>query len=330
MDKHLQLSKLKDSIKSYIGLKRKGPIQDIFSQLVLEQQWGQQLPNYGEDAAIIPNGDGYLLLAADGLMHGLLSNEPYAAGKAAIMVCVNDIYSMGGRPLAMVNVLGCSDEDMRNQIVQGLKKGCDKLQVPMVGGHVHPDSPFPSLSIAILGHANKLLRSHLAQAGQDIIVAVDLDGRRGCKSVVSWDTNSGKTSKEIIRRLEALPYIAEMGLADSCKDISNAGLVGTIAIMMENSARGAMIDLAKIPVPKGIDFIQWCLCFQGYGFVLSVDPRFTEEVIGIFENRKVTASVVGRVTDNRKVIIRQAQLKKTLFDFAKEKITGISHSPVMS
>ena len=43
---------------------------------------------------------------ADGMMTKLLVNEPYAAGKASVMVAVNDIYSMGGRPLAMVNVTG--------------------------------------------------------------------------------------------------------------------------------------------------------------------------------------------------------------------------------
>ncbi|MGZ3613685.1 MAG: AIR synthase related protein, partial [Thermodesulfobacteriota bacterium] len=37
-------------------------------------------------------------------MTKLLVNEPYAAGKASVMVTVNDIYSMGGKPLAMVNV----------------------------------------------------------------------------------------------------------------------------------------------------------------------------------------------------------------------------------
>ena len=116
----------------------------------------------------------------------------------------------------------------------------------MVGGHVHPDSPYPSLSIAILGHAKALLRSHLAQPGQDIIVAVDLEGRPGCKSVTSWDTNSGKTPKEITRRLEAFPLIAELKLSNCCKDISNAGLLGTAAIMMENSGRGAIIDIEKM------------------------------------------------------------------------------------
>ena len=320
----VKLSEIKKLIKSYVGVKRKAPIQDIFSQLVSNQQWGKQLPNFGDDAAVIPNGDGYLLLSADGIMPNLLANEPYAAGKASIMVCVNDIYSMGGKPLAMVNVLGCGDERMRREIVNGLKKGCDKLRVPMVGGHIHPDSDIPSLSLAILGYAKKVLRSHLARDGQDIVVAVDLTGKPGCKSVTSWDTNSGKSPEEIIRRLEALPIIAERDLATCCKDISNAGLLGTISIMIENSARGAIIDISKIPVPMGIDFIQWNHCFQGYGFVLGVDPEFTNEVISIFEDRNVTASVIGQVNDERKVIITNGSLRETLFDFSFEKITGIS------
>jgi selenophosphate synthetase-related protein len=320
----IELSKIKELTKTYAGVKRKAPVQHIFSQLVSNQQWGKQLPNFGDDAAVIPNGDGYLLLSADGIMPSLLAYEPYAAGKASIMVCVNDIYSMGGRPLAMVNVLGCSDKKMRDEIIEGLRKGCDKLRVPMVGGHLHPDSPFPSLSLAALGFAKKVLRSHLAQDGQDIVVAVDLDGKPGCKSVTSWDTNSGKSSEEIIHRLEALPIIAEKELANCCKDISNAGLLGTISIMMENSARGAIINISKIPVPKGIDFIQWNHCFQGYGFVMGVDPEFTDEVISIFDARSVTASVVGKVSNERKVIITDGFLRETLFDFNFEKITGIS------
>lgn len=322
----VKLSEVKKKIKTYVGVKRKAPIENIFSCLVSSQQWGTQLPNYGDDAAVLPNGEEYLLLAADGIMPHLLANEPYAAGKASIMVCVNDIYSMGGKPIAMVNVLGCSDETMRAEIVRGLKKGCEKLRVPMVGGHVHPDADTPMLSLAILGQANKVLRSHLARDGQNIIVAVDLTGKPGCKSVTSWDTNSDKSSEEIIRRLEALPLIAERCLATSCKDISNAGLLGTLSIMMENSAKGAIIDISKIPTPEGMDFIQWNHCFQGYGFVLGVDPKFTDDVIAIFEDRNVTAAVVGKVNDTRKVVIASGLSRKTLFDFNVEKITGITCS----
>ena len=62
---------------------------------------------------MIPWKEDYLLLAADGIMPQLLINEPYAAGKAAVMVSVNDIYSMGGRPIAMVNVLAYGNEEGR-------------------------------------------------------------------------------------------------------------------------------------------------------------------------------------------------------------------------
>ncbi len=90
----------------------------------------------------------------------------------------------------------------------------------------------PALSVAILGHAKNLLRSHLADPGDDLVVAVDLEGRAGCRSVVSWDANSGKTPEELRNRLETLPEIADGGLSRAAKDISNAGLIGTAAIMM--------------------------------------------------------------------------------------------------
>ena len=162
-----------------------------------------------------------------------------------------------------------------------LRKGCEKLKVPMVGGHLHPDAPgnSPSLAVAILGYANKLLRSHLAKAGDDLILAVDLKGDKGCQSVVSWDANSGKTPEELLHRLEALPLIAERELAQTCKDVSNAGILGTISIMMENSGKGAIIELDSIPKPTEIELSDWLVCFQSFGFVLSVSPKNSETVI---------------------------------------------------
>ncbi|MGD8563003.1 MAG: AIR synthase related protein, partial [Desulfarculaceae bacterium] len=94
------LKEIVEITRNYAGLTRKGPIAEVFHDLVLEGVKGPQLPNYGDDAAVIPQDDGYLLLATDGIMTGLLVNEPYAAGKASVMVTVNDIYAMGGRPLA--------------------------------------------------------------------------------------------------------------------------------------------------------------------------------------------------------------------------------------
>ncbi len=322
----MELSQLVHQIRSYPGITRKRPIKDIFN-LFTDMGYGVHLPNYGDDAAAIPWKDGYLLLAADGIMTKLLVNEPYAAGKSSVMVTVNDIYAMGGRPLAMVNVLASGTAEHRELVAQGIRKGCEKLGVPMVGGHLHPDAAVnaPSLSVAIVGWARKLLRSHLAQPGDDIIFAVDLLGQRGCTSVVSWDANSGKTREELVEKLEAMPLIAEKGLAHSAKDVSNAGLIGTIAIMMENSNRGAIVDVSSLPAPDGMSLVQWCLCFQSFGFVLAVSPENSEEVLRVFHARKVEAAIVGKVTEDTKVYLKYGQDMELLFDFEKELITGIKY-----
>jgi hypothetical protein len=323
------LSQIVNRVRSYEGLLRKQPIEDIFDKLVLHGQAGPQLPNYGDDAAVIPWKEGFLLLAADGIMTRLLINEPYAAGKASVMVTVNDIYSMGGRPLAMVNVLASGDENHRAQVVEGIKKGCEKLKVPMVGGHLHPDAPenSPSLAVAILGYANKLLRSHLAKAEDDIILAMDLKGQKGCYSVVSWDANSGKTSEELLHRLEALPLIAERELAQTCKDVSNAGILGTLSIMIENSGKGTIIELDSIPKPDEIELSDWLVCFQSFGFILSVQPKHSKTVMDLFQEREITAAIIGKVVDEPIVILKNGPESRALFDFRKDKITGIICGP---
>jgi len=322
---NINLDQIITRVRNYEGLLRKQPIENVFDQLVLHGQPGPQLPNFGDDAAIIPWKEGFLLLAADGIMTRLLINEPYAAGKASVMVTVNDIYSMGGRPLAMVNVLASGDEEHRAKVVEGIKKGCEKLKVPMVGGHLHPDAPesSPSLAVAILGHANKLLRSHLANEGDDIILAVDLKGDKGCRSVVSWDANSGKTPEELLHRLETMPLIAERELAETAKDVSNAGILGTISIMMENSGRGAIIELDSIPKPAEIELCDWLVCFQSFGFVLSIAPKNSKAVISVFDEREITAAVIGKVLNEPILTLKSGPESEVLFDFRKDKITGI-------
>jgi selenophosphate synthetase-related protein len=326
---NIDLSQIIERVRNYEGLLRKQPIEDVFKILVLHGQPGPQLPNFGDDAAIIPWKDGFLLLAADGIMPRLLVNEPYAAGKASVMVTVNDIYSMGGRPLAMVNVLASGDEDQRQKVVEGIKKGCEKLRVPMVGGHLHPDAPAgaPSLAVAILGHANKLLRGHLAEAGDNLILAVDLKGDKGCHSVVSWDANSGKTTEELLNRLEVLPIIAEKEWTQAAKDVSNSGILGTVSIMMENSGRGAMIDLPSIPKPPGIELLDWLVCFQSFGFVLSASPKNSEAILSLFREREITAAIIGKVIEEPIVTLKNGPESKILFDFKKDKITGIVYPP---
>jgi selenophosphate synthetase-related protein len=318
-----------ETVRNYKGLTRKRPIKEIYEKLGMTSQYGNQLPNYGEDTAVIPWRDGYLLLAADGMMTGLLVNEPYAAGKASVMVTVNDIYAMGGKPIGMVNVMASGDGEQRASIVEGIAKGCHKLKVPMLGGHLHPDAAagHPALSVAILGHAQNLLRSHLAKSGDELVLAVDLSGQAGCRTVQSWDANSGKTAEELLFRLAALPIIADRKLSQAAKDVSNAGILGTTSIMLENSGKGGLIDLSSIPCPDGLALKDWLLCFQSFGFIMSVNPGHTQAVIDVFAERNIIAAVIGKVIEEPVVRVKSGLKFGVLFDFNHEIITGITCPP---
>ncbi len=318
------LREIIEQIRTYPGLTRKRDIYRVTNILQTVTDFGETVAGLGEDAAAIAYNGEYLLLAVDGIWSGLIEANPYGAGKAAVMASVNDIYAMGGRPLAMVNVIGATTGDGLDEIVRGIRKGCEKFRVPMVGGHLHPDPGEKQLSVAILGKAQRLLRSTNAKPGQDIVFAVDMDGKGyQCRPVLSWDTNSGKKTPQVLERLELLPQISEQQLCSTAKDVSNAGLLGTIALMMETSETGAHINIDAVPKPESFTLIEWLKAFLSYGFVLCVDKQKSDEVIAKFTEKNITASVIGRVTQERTYTLEYQGRSDMLFDLDKEDITGI-------
>jgi uncharacterized protein len=317
------LRQLIETIRAFEGITRKNDIAHVVRQLREVSDFGATVIGFGDDAAALKDGDGYLLLSADGMWSRLISKEPYAAGKASVMVSVNDIYAMGGRPVAMVNVIATGGRDDCQRILEGIKKGCEKFRVPMVGGHLHPSSNESQLSVAILGRAKRLLTSHTANAGEDIVLAIDLEGRPGCASVKSWDSNSGKTSEEVLDRLEVLPYLAEEGLCETAKDISNGGILGTIGMLLETSRKGGIVHLDRIPRPVEFDQTDWLKAFPSYGFILCTDPSKTERVVSEFKRRGVYAGTVGLVTEGKEFILIHGEEKGVLFDFSRDIITGV-------
>ncbi len=141
--------------------------------------------------------------------------------------------------------------------------------------------------------------------------------------MTSWDANSGKSPEVLRHRLEALPLIAELGYAAAAKDVSNAGILGTTAILAENSGTGARIDLEAIPVPPGIALIDWLTCFQSFGFVLSAAAENVAPILSLFAERGITAAVIGEITGGPLVEVAGPSGTRTLFDFRKDAITGI-------
>jgi hypothetical protein len=222
----------------------------------------------------------------------------------------------------MTNILAITGANGCNDVLRGINMACKKFMVPMVGGHLHPDTNTMSLSVSIVGEAKSILSSFDAMPGQDLILTIDLEGERH-KNFFNWDSTSWRSPEEVVERLEKMAIVAEKDLATSAKDISNPGLLGTIGMLLETSGVGAIVELEKIPVPDGVDFLDWIRMYPGFGFIMTCDEEKSEEIIKLFNVDSVVARKIGKITKDCKMVIRKGDLSKVLFDFSKDMITGI-------
>lgn len=283
------------------------------------------IASFGEDAAVIDDGEEVMLLAADGIWSKLMEVDPEWSGYCSVLVNVHDIAAMGGWPVAMVDVLSVGDPDIAEKVLRGMKKGIEKFNVPIIGGHLHPDTPYSALDVAILGKAKKnaVILSSTAKPGELIIAATDMDGKPHPKFTINFDSTSFKDRKTLLMQLGAMRELGERGLVRAGKDISNPGLLGTLGMLLETSLVGAVVDVQAIPVPLGLTMASWLKMYPGMGFVVTAKSEDAEKVMDVFEKRGLTARVIGHVSEDRRLIIHQGSEEVVLFDLAKECVTGI-------
>ncbi|MDR1403946.1 MAG: methanogenesis marker 2 protein [Candidatus Methanoplasma sp.] len=321
----MSLDAIVGAIRTFPGVTRKKAIQEIVGSLSTKS-FPYVAASEGEDAAAIEYGDDYILFAADGIMESLVDSDPYYAGYFAVLVNVNDIAAMGGRPLAMVDVLSISKNKVCSRILKGMSDAVMKFNVPIVGGHTHPDCKHNSISISIIGTVPKkdIVLSCKAKDNDDIVFVMDLDGFYPDGLKYAWDTTSRKDSSYVRAQMEMMSTVASKHLVHSAKDMSNPGCIGTLGMMLESSMKGGTVDVDRIPAPEGADITQWILSYQGCGFVFACPPENSSEVIRLFGTVGCTGAVVGKIDDTMKLKVSLNGESKVLFDFEKDIITGCS------
>jgi uncharacterized protein len=319
----MRLPELAAELAAALGVQHKREIQAAARVLPVAPvgPWGPGRVRLGDDCAAIPDGDGYLLLAAEGMWPALVDSEPRFSAYCAILVNCSDVYAMGGRPLAVVDALYARTPDEAEPLWEGLAEAAERLGVPVVGGHTNLHSPYAALAAAVVGRARRLLTSFDAHAGDDLIAAYDLRGRMHPRHPF-WNASAGAPTARLRADYEVLPRLAEAGLCAAAKDISMGGLVGTAVMLLEGSSVGATLCLEAIPRPGDVPWATWLLAFPSYGFLLSAPPAHTAAVLAAFAERELAAAVVGQVDDTRRLTLVRGEEQAPLWDLARAPLTG--------
>ena len=320
----MDLESLVKSIQEFEGVSRKSSIDNVIS--LLKESYnvsGDVVIDIGDDASAIDIGNNQVvLIAADGIWGQIMNVNPYWAGYCAVLVNVNDIAAMGGKPLAMVNIMSIKNDDIYEDLLRGINDGCLKFGVPMVGGHLHPDGDSDSLGVAIVGIAqkDKIITSFGAEVGDKVIVAIDLDGKPHEMFSLNWDTTYDKDAQLVRDQITAVQYLAENDYIKSGKDISNPGILGTLEMLLETSKKGAVVNLEDIPKNENMEWVDWLRVYPGSGFVFTAQEDYCGYIKEYLARFSIEAEVVGEITDSNSLYLTYRDEKVEVFNQEKNPI----------
>ncbi len=309
-----------ETLRASRGIAAKGDIAGVSRRLGFS---AADAVRVGDDCAAIPDGEGYLLLAIEGFINEFVAADPWFAGWCGVMVNISDIAAMGGRPIAVVDAIWSAGVSAADPVLRGLRAASKTFAVPLVGGHTNLRTDRSQLSVAILGRAKRLLSSFDARPGERLIAALDLRGRYR-EPFPNWEAATDAPPARLRGDLEILPGLAEAGLCQAAKDISQGGIIGTALMLAECSDVGLEIDLAAIPCPKQASLDRWLQTFPSFGYLLTATDA--PAVIARFTERDIAAADIGVVTQDRTVRLTLFGETLTIWDFSRERLLGCGHA----
>jgi Selenophosphate synthetase-related proteins len=217
-----------------------------------------------------------LVVGGEAILPSFVAADPYGAGVAAVTTNVNDLAAMGAWPLALVDTVTGPREVIR-RVLEGMRWASGLYDVPVVGGHMTVTEGPPGLSAFGLGRADFPAVRQAAASGQSLMLGCCLDGqmRPDFPFFPSFDERGTKLAGDVRLLAEG----AESGWVAAAKDVSMAGLVGSLAMLLECNRLGVSLDLDALPVPAGVTLERWINCFPCLSFLMCVPPGREEDCL---------------------------------------------------
>jgi selenophosphate synthetase-related protein len=261
------LAELAEALRSSSGWRAKADIavvRDVFGGT----DW---LRGPGDDGASVRVGSEEVIACGEAILPAFVERDPFGAGVAAVLTNVNDVAAMGAIPLAIVDTVVGPPETC-HAVLDGMRFASGLYDVPVVGGHLTTSADRVAVSAFAVGRCpGRPLSATRVAPGQALALVVCLEGtmRRDFPFFPSFDERGGRLAGDV----RLLARLAADGVVEAAKDVSMAGLFGSLAMLLEPTRCGASIPLEAVPVPRGIDFEAWSLCFPCYAFLVTMAPQ---------------------------------------------------------
>lgn len=274
----------------------------------------------GDDGAIVEIDGRQIVACGEAISPAFVAANPYGAGVAAILANINDVAAMGGVPRGIVNTV-VGRREVTSEALRGMADAARMYDVPIIGGHLTEHDGEASISAFAVGHAERVLTMANIRPGQDLLFACSLDGVM--RQDFPFFTTIESQRSTLARDVRLLAEVAASGAAVAAKDVSMAGPLGSLAMLLEFRRCGATVDIRKLPMPADTDPLRWLISFPTYAFWLASEPEWTDRCAAIFESKGLICARVGGTVEGGELVLVDDDSSRVLLDLTKESVTGL-------
>ena len=279
----------------------------------------------GEGAGVIDVGDGLAVALRIESHNHPSAVEPYQGAATGVGGIIRDIFSMGARPIALMDPLrfGPLDDARTRYLFEGVVSGIsgygNAVGVPTVGGEVvfddcYRENPLVNvLCLGLLPH-ERLVLARARGAGNLAVLlgsSTGRDGIGGASVLASAGFEEGAEEKrpsvqvgdplEEKKLIEGCLALLDAGLAVGVQDLGAAGLSCAASETAAKAGAGMDVDVARVPRREpGMSAVEVMTSESQERMLVIVQPDDLAEVLGLCDRWEIDASVVGRVTESRR------------------------------
>jgi phosphoribosylformylglycinamidine synthase II len=274
----------------------------------------------GENAGVVDIGDGWAVAFKIESHNHPSFIEPYQGAATGVGGILRDIFTMGARPIALMDSLrvGPLDDPANRRLLDGVVRGIagygNCVGVPTVGGELvvqemHSRNPLVNVLCAGVLRADRLMRAVAAGPGNAVLYMGSKTGRDGIHgaTMASAQFESGDEDKRPNvqvgdpfmekKLLEACLELIEQGLLVGLQDMGAAGLTSSSVEMAGRAGTGLRMELDRVPLrEEGMAPHEICLSESQERMLAVVEPDRLPAVEAICRKWDVETAVIGEVT----------------------------------
>ncbi|MBM7707961.1 phosphoribosylformylglycinamidine synthase subunit PurL [Enterococcus lemanii] len=284
----------------------------------------QVLQGPGEGAGIVDIGDGQAVVFKAESHNHPSAVEPYEGAATGVGGIIRDIFSMGARPIAMLNSLrfGELDNDrtkyLFEEIVAGIGGYGNCIGIPTVGGEIQFDPCYEknplvnAMCVGLIDHKD-IQKGQAKGVGNSIMYVGAKTGRDGIHGATFSSEEFTEGEEQQRSAVQVGDPFMEKLLMEAClelildysdllvgiQDMGAAGLVSSSSEMASKAGSGLKLYLDDVPQREtNMTPYEMMLSESQERMLICVHKGREQEVVDLFEKYELDAVTIGEVTDD--------------------------------